>query len=80
MHLFVLEGLRNGGVQYMWKSLPKPENSGKVRLLKFVLVAAVVVLYLGQMCNLKNILGPLNQYLIPFFWTADDLGFKAVQF
>ena len=28
MHLFVLEGLRSGGVQYLWKSLPKPENSG----------------------------------------------------
>ena len=29
MHLFVLEGLRNGGIQRLWEALPKPKNSGK---------------------------------------------------
>ncbi len=28
MHLFVLEGLRNGAIQLLWEDLPRPENSG----------------------------------------------------
>ena len=28
MHLFVLEGLRNGAIQMLWEDLPRPENSG----------------------------------------------------
>ena len=34
MHLFVLEGLRDGGIQRLWESMPKPENSGTVSLPK----------------------------------------------
>ena len=44
MHLFVLEGLRSGGVQYLWKALPKPENSGKCDFFKTIVVAAFIVL------------------------------------
>ncbi|XP_052781235.1 uncharacterized protein LOC128217855 isoform X2 [Mya arenaria] len=48
MHLFVLEGLREGAVKEVWEALPQPENSD------------VTVLYHSNLCFSERLYGPLD--------------------
>lgn len=48
-HVFVLEGLRDRAISYVWENVPAPENSGKKNGVSSVITSPLKDLFTRKM-------------------------------